>query len=139
MKRIVFLTLLLSSSLLLGINYDVAAAAGSAVGSIVGYYAGENLTPPILILCAKIGIINEDELFSPFSTLIYDAIDEGRIIGSILGAMVVKYGILQKKLLPGMMLDSIFSYSLLKIIQKTFGTNFYMTAGTNGLIMGVIW
>ncbi len=70
--------------------YDFAIGGVSVAGSALGAYSGQLLAVPVLIMFSDMGLVRED-IFSPFSTAIYDAMDLGSGIGCVMGGMAAKY------------------------------------------------
>jgi len=140
MKKPFVFILILASVISFCISYDFKAAAGSYLGSTVGAYIGENVAAPILILSSKIGLIDEDELFSPFSTLMYDAIDEGKVIGATVGGVLVKYIFFEKPTVVNVGIDLILSYTAAEVFKDIFGAdNLFFVSGAASVELGVIW
>ncbi len=73
--------------------YDFAVGGISAAGAAIGAYSGQLLAVPVLMMFSNIGLIKED-IFSPFSTAMYDAMDWGSGIGCVVGGITAKYAYL---------------------------------------------
>ncbi|GEM_PF-6737332 len=73
--------------------YDFEVAGVSVAGAALGAYGGQLLSVPILILMSNAGII-EGDIFSPFSTAMFDAMDIGSAVGTVAGGIAAKYGFL---------------------------------------------
>ena len=142
-KKILFMTLLiLLFTMVFGLEYNFLAAGVSALGSLAGALAGENLAPAIIILEAKAGIIDEDELMSPFSTTLYDAIDQGRILGATLGGIAVKYLFFEKPDPGKIILDFALGYAgaaLISNLSEGIIRDFFAIPTVEGLIFGIVW
>ena len=90
MKRVfLFIIFVLLISMTLS-AYDLSLAGISAVGAAAGAYTGLLLSVPVLILLSNTGMIEED-IYSPFSTAMYDAMDFGSALGAIVGGITAKY------------------------------------------------
>lgn len=70
--------------------YDFAVGGVSVAGSALGAYSGQLLAVPVLMAFSNIGLVKED-IFSPFSTAMYDAMDWGSGIGCVVGGIASKY------------------------------------------------
>lgn len=88
--RLVALVLLLFSVAAVCQAYDLPAAGLSALGSAGGAYLGQTVAVPVVILCHKAGIIRQDP-FSPFSNVLYTAMDVGSFVGNVVGGVLVKH------------------------------------------------
>ena len=124
------------------LTWNPIQAGSCAVGALVGGYLGRTLAAPTVILLSKLGVIDEDELFSPFSTLLYDAVDEGGIIGGTIGGVLVKYVFFEKPDPGKIVIDTIFSYSISKILsQFSEGwVEYYVVEPSSlGLYLGFEW
>ena len=90
MKKTVITFVLIIAVLSPVFSYDYAAAGISAAGGAAGSYIGQSLAVPVLILASGIGL-TDDDIFSPFSTAIYSAMEIGSVLGTITGEIASKY------------------------------------------------
>ncbi len=70
--------------------YDFVVAGVSLAGSAIGAYSGQLLSVPVLMMFSGMGLIEED-IFSPFSTAMYDGMDWGSGVGCVIGGLASKY------------------------------------------------
>lgn len=125
----------------MAVGFQTSAAIAGAVGGEIGVMAGENLAPAILIGLSKVGLVDEDELFSPFSTLLYDSIEEGKILGAVLGTELAEF-VAGRRSLGDFLVESILSYATLKVMSYVFEgwlRDFVLYPAACGLIAGVEW
>ncbi len=142
-KKILLMTLMfLLFTMAFGLEYNFLAAGASALGCLAGALAGENLAPAMIVLEAKTGIIDEDELMSPFSTTLYDAIDQGRILGATLGGIAIKYLFFEKPDPGKIILDFAMGYTgaaLISNLSEGVIRDFFAIPVGEGLIFGIVW
>ena len=112
MKKSVVLIILLP---LMAFSLNFQEGLACAFGSYIGAEIGKELAVPTLILASKLGLVDEDEIFSPFSTLIYDSVIIGERLGGSLIPVAVRY-ILFEEFDPGrFVMDLFLSYALYEL------------------------
>ncbi len=139
MRRSAILLLISIGLLSFSLGYDPGVSVASSLGSIFGAYVGENVAVPVLIAAGKLGIIDEGEIFSPFSTLMYDAMDTGRIMGAVLAGLTIKYAFFQEFNPATLVLDTALALSTLKISEILFGGNRIISSVAVGISLGIAW
>ncbi|NOY07705.1 MAG: hypothetical protein GXP33_02555 [Spirochaetes bacterium] len=90
MKKTVITFVLIIAAFSPVFSYDYAAAGISAAGGAAGSYIGQSLAVPVLVLASDTGLTGGD-IFSPFSTAIYRAMEIGAVLGTIAGEIASKY------------------------------------------------
>ncbi len=146
MKKTLFILLLLSVALSFSYTYNFNAAVVSSLGSVLGAYIGQNLSVPILIFLNKISLINED-IYSPFSTTMFDAMDTGALVGSVVGGVAAKYIYTKNINLGYILLDTAISlsvYSIVKNISENFTDDQFLkdvviSPISSGIVLGGVW
>ncbi len=135
------LVLIVIPAAAMAVGFQTSAAIAGAVGGEIGVMVGENLAPAILIGLSKVGLVDEDELFSPFSTFLYDSIEEGKILGAVLGTELAEF-VAGRRSLGDFLVESILSYATLKVMSYVFEgwlRDFVLYPAACGLIAGVEW
>ncbi len=144
MKNIVPIILILLLTISFSYTYDLKVASLSSLGAICGAYVGQNVSVPILIILNKFSIVKGD-IFSPFSTAMYDAMDNGAMFGSVVGAIATKYICLGKYDIGEMLFDTTVSLMIYSISKELFShfdamTNtVFLSPIANGIALGGVW
>ncbi len=139
MRRSAILLLISIGLLSFSLGYDPGVSVASSLGSIFGAYVGENTAVPVLIAAGKLGIIDEGEIFSPFSTLMYDAMDTGRALETIFVGLAIKYAFFREFNPATLVLDTAFTLFALKISEILFGGNRIISSVAVGISLGIAW
>lgn len=149
MRKMLVLFILVMSVLAFSLDYSPVLAGLSAVGSSAGAYIGENLAVPALIIMNKMGFVSDD-IFSPFSTVMADAIETGAVVGTVIGGVIAKHVYLAfngdfqvENLIVDSVISSVVAYVAHEVVKSfcddSLISDIFVVPGINGLVLGGVW
>ncbi len=131
------LSILIAAVSIFAMGFDPTVAGAVLLSSAAGYYVGGEMAVPTLIFMSKLGVIDEEEIFSPFSTLVYDSIESGKRFGALLGALTAKAILTGVK--PSLLMDFVMECVAIEIGFAFEDYSFIAVPTLSGVFLGVIW